>query len=160
MNHVLVACFSATGVTLEAAKIIAAATGGELFRIVPVKPYTSEDLNWNDSASRTSVEKRNPGTRPEIADTVKNMADFGTVFLGFPIWWYVAPRIIHTFLDSYDFSGKKIYPFATSGGSGLGKIPQNLREEYPAADWRQGTCFPGHPSRAKVETWLKELNLK
>lgn len=158
MNKTLVACFSATGVTLSVAEIILPLVSGELFRIIPVKPYSTEDLNWNNSGSRTSVEMRDSAARPEIADGVENMGDFHTIYLGFPVWWYDAPRIILTFLDSYDFSGKIMFPFATSGGSGLGRIPQNLQAACPAANWQQGICFPGSPARTKVEAWVQSLN--
>lgn len=160
MKKTLVACFSATGVTWSVANIIAPLVSGELFRIAPSKPYSQEDLNWNNSGSRSSLEMRNPASRPEIADKVEDMSQFGTIFLGFPIWWYDAPRIILTFLESYDFTGKLMFPFATSGGSGLGNIPQNLRQACPAANWQSGICFAGHPGHSQVEAWVKNLNIK
>lgn len=159
MKKTLVAGFSATGATLSVAKIIAPVVGGELFRIEPLHPYSREDLNWNNSASRSSVEMKNPAARPEIADKINDMGQFDTIFLGFPIWWYDAPRIILSFLDSYDFSGKTMFPFATSGGSGLGKIPQNLKGACPDANWQPGICFAGHAGNAQVEAWVKSLNL-
>ena len=134
----LVAYFSASGTTKEAAERLAKAAGADLFEIKPTIPYTSADLNWMDKESRSSVEMNDPDSRPEIAETMPNMADYDTVFIGFPIWWYVAPHIIHTFLESYDFSGKMLVPFATSGGSGMGRTVEELRKLCPNADWKAG----------------------
>lgn len=127
MKKTLVAYFSASGSTAQLAKTIAEVTGGDLFEIKPEQPYTSADLNWNDKKSRSSIEMSDPNSRPAIATTVKNMDEYDTVFVGFPIWWYVAPTIINTFLESYDFSGKTVIPFATSGGSGMGKTDSVLK---------------------------------
>ena len=154
-DRILTACFSATGVTLGVARTITARIGGDLFQILPAKPYTAANLNWNNSASRSSVEMKDPASRPGIADKVANMGEYSAVFLGFPIWWYDAPRIILTFLDSYDFADKIMFPFATSGSSGLGSIPQNLKKACPAADWRPGICFAGGPRREEAEAWVK-----
>ena len=115
----LVAYFSASGVTKAAAERLAKAAGADLFEIKPAVPYTRADLDWMNKKSRSSVEMNNPDSRPEIEARLSNMEDYDTVFLGFPIWWYVAPTIINTFLESYDFAGKTIRPFATSGGSGM-----------------------------------------
>ena len=120
MSKKLVAYFSASGTTKKVAERLAKAAGADLFEIGPAIPYTSADLNWMDKKSRSSVEMNDPDSRPEIAETIPNMVDYDTVFIGFPIWWYVAPHIIHTFVESYDFSGKTLVPFATSGGSGMG----------------------------------------
>ena len=120
MSKKLVAYFSASGTTKKAAERLAKATGADLFEIKPKVPYSSADLNWMDKKSRSSVEMSDPSSRPEIAEKIPNLADYDTVFLGFPIWWYVAPRIINTFVESYDFTGKTLVPFATSGGSGMG----------------------------------------
>lgn len=127
MSKTLVAYFSASGVTAEAAKRVAAAAGADLYEISPAVPYTKADLNWMDKKSRSSVEMNNPDSRPEIKTSVDNMAQYDTVIIGFPIWWYVAPTIINTFLESYDFAGKKIALFATSGGSGFGKTVDKLK---------------------------------
>ena len=116
----LVAFFSASGTTKKAAERLAKAVGADLFEIKPAIPYSSADLNWMDKKSRSSVEMNDPASRPEIAGSLSNMADYDTIFIGFPIWWYVAPHIINTFVESYDFSGKTLVPFATSGGSGMG----------------------------------------
>lgn len=121
MSKKLVAYFSASGVTERYAARLAKVTGAELFEIKPSVPYTNADLNWQNSNSRSSVEMKNPDSRPEIAEKFADMDSYDTVFVGFPIWWYVAPTIIDTFLESYDFSGKTVIPFATSGGSGMGQ---------------------------------------
>ncbi len=127
MTQKLVAYFSATGVTRNIAKQLAQAAGADLFEIKPIHPYTNADLDWRDTRSRSSLEMKDPHSRPEIAEGLGNIADYDTIFLGFPIWWYTAPTIIHTFLESYDFSGKTILPFATSGGSGFGKTLEVLK---------------------------------
>lgn len=157
MNETLVACFSPTGTTLKVAQTIAHLVSGDLFQIIPTVPYSSADLNWNNPASRSSVEMKDSACRPPIADMVKDWDNYKTVFLGFPIWWYDAPRIILTFLDSYDFAGKKVYPFATSGGSGLGNIPQNLKNACPSANWQPGVCYAGHADNAAIEKWIRSL---
>lgn len=127
MTQKLVAYFSATGVTRNIAKQLAQAAGADLFEIKPIHPYTNADLDWRDTRSRSSLEMKDPHSRPEIAEGLGNIADYDTIFLGFPIWWYTAPTIIHTFLESYDFSGKTILPFATSGGSGFGETVSVLK---------------------------------
>ena len=127
MGKVLVAYFSATGTTAKAAKRLADAVHGDLFEIRPPVPYTAADLDWTDKRSRSTVEMQNPASRPEIGSHVDNMAQYDTVFVGFPIWWYVAPTIINTFLEEYDFSGKTVIPFATSGGSGMGRTLDTLK---------------------------------
>lgn len=121
MSKILVAYFSASGVTAKAAKALASASGADLFEIVPETPYTKADLNWMDKQSRSSVEMADQSSRPAIASYVDNMEQYDTVFVGYPIWWYVAPTIINTFLESYDFSGKTVIPFCTSGGSAQAK---------------------------------------
>lgn len=155
MSNTLVACFSPTGVTLEVAEVIVPLVSGELFKIVPAVPYTAADLDWHNPESRTSVEMKDSTCRPAIADQVVDMAQFQNVFLGFPVWWYDAPRIILTFLESYDFAGKNMFPFATSGSSGLGDIPKNLQTACPVANWRPGICLPGKPDMAKVTAWVR-----
>lgn len=136
MSKKLVAYFSASGVTKGVAERLAKAAGADLFEICPAVPYTNADLDWMDKKSRSSVEMNNAASRPEIAKTLPNMADYDTVFVGFPIWWYVAPRIIATFVESYDFAGKTMVPFATSGGSGMGKTLDELKKLCPGADWK------------------------
>lgn len=143
MSKKLVAYFSASGVTKRYAKDLAEAAGADLFEIKPKVPYTNADLNWQNRESRSSVEMRNPDSRPEIAEKLSDMDSYDTVFLGFPIWWYVAPTIIDTFLESYDFSGKTVIPFATSGGSGMGKTADVLRKICPDADIKDGKVING-----------------
>ena len=133
MSKTLVAYFSASGATERLANTLADAAGGELYEIKPASPYTNADLNWNNKQSRSSVEMKDEKSRPEISGRVEDMARYDTMFVGFPIWWYQAPRIIETFLESYDFSGRKVVAFATSGGSGLGKTESILRGVYPQA---------------------------
>lgn len=127
MSKKLVAYFSASGVTKKVAEQLSQVAGADLFEIRPAVPYTDADLNWRDTHSRSSVEMNDPHSRPNIAETLSTMADYDVIFLGFPIWWYTAPTIIHTFLESYDFSNKTIVPFATSGGSGFGKTIESLK---------------------------------
>ena len=138
MKKVLVAYFSAGGVTARAAKEIAEAVGADLYEIRPVQPYTDGDLNWMDKKSRSTVEMNDPSCRPHIAEPVENLEQYDTVFVGFPIWWYVEPRIVDTFLESGDFSRKTVIPFATSGGSGIGKAEKSLQDHCPKADWKRG----------------------
>lgn len=153
MAKELVAYFSATGTTARVAHDLAAAIGADLFEIEPVEPYTRADLDWRNKRSRSSVEMGNEASRPAIKDTIRNMDDYGVVYVGFPVWWYVEPRIIDTFLESYDFTGKRIVPFATSGGSGLGKAPQRMQTLVPGALVRNGGLLNGRPSQAKLRSW-------
>ena len=157
MSKKLVAYFSASGTTKEAAERLAKAAGADLFEIKPTIPYTSADLNWMDKESRSSVEMNDPDSRPEIAETMPNMADYDTVFIGFPIWWYVAPHIIHTFLESCDFSGKTLVPFATSGGSGMGRTVDELRKLFPNADWKTGKVVNGVSDQA-LAAWAAKFS--
>ena len=138
MSRALVAYFSASGVTARAAKEIADAVGADLYEIRPAEPYSQADLNWMDRKSRSTLEMNDPACRPVISGAVEHMEQYDTVFVGFPIWWYVEPRIVDTFLESYDFSGKALIPFATSGGSGIGKAEKSLEACCPKASWRQG----------------------
>lgn len=140
-GKVLIAYFSATGTTAKAANLIAEETGGELYRIEPAQPYTGADLNWNDKASRSSVEMNDPNSRPAIKGNKANIADYDTVYIGYPIWWGVAPRIINTFIESHDLKGKTIRPFATSGGSGIEQSVEELKKAYPALNWQEGKLY-------------------
>lgn len=142
-KKVLVAYFSASGVTARTAKEMADAVGADLYEIRPEQPYTSADLNWMDKKSRTTLEMNDPDCRPAIAEPVQDMAQYDTVLIGFPIWWYVEPRIVDTFLESYDFSGKTMIPFATSGGSGIGKAEKSLQAHCPNASWKKGQLLNG-----------------
>ncbi len=151
----LVAYFSASGVTKAAAQRLANAVGADIFEIKPTVPYTRADLDWMNKKSRSSLEMNDPSSRPEIADRCDNIGEYDTVYLGFPIWWYVAPTIIDTFLESYDFSGKTIIPFATSGGSGMGKTVDVLKKVCPDAVWKQGGIVNGMSESALAE-WAKK----
>ena len=160
MSKILLAYFSCSGVTRAVAQALAEAAGADLYEITPAQPYTSADLNWMDSTSRSSREMKDASSRPAIAGEVKNMADYDTVFVGFPIWWYVAPTIINTFLESYDFSGKTVVPFCTSGGSGTGKVDKALRAVCPpAVDLRPGKLLNGRPSASQLKGWVDSLHL-
>lgn len=156
MSKKLIAYFSASGVTKAAAERLAKATGADLFEIKPEIPYTCADLDWTNKKSRVSVEMSNPNSRPEIAEKVSNMGDYDIVFIGFPIWWYVAPTIINTFVESYDFSGKSIVPFATSGGSGMGKTVEVLKLFCPTANWEEGKML-NRVSEKELEIWVNRL---
>ena len=155
-SKALVAYFSASGVTKRYAERLAKAAGADLFEIKPRIPYTSADSNWQNAQSRSSVEMKNPDSRPEIAEKLPHMEHYDTIFVGFPIWWYVAPTIIDTFLESYDFSGKTVIPFATSGGSGMGKTALVLRKVCPAADIKDGKVLNGL-SDEQIARWAKEF---
>lgn len=153
----LVAYFSCSGVTKRVAKSIAEEIQGDLYEIKPAIPYTSADLNWRDQNSRSSVEMKDHHSRPAIADKIANIDQYDVVFVGFPIWWYIAPTIINTFLESYSFDHQIIVPFATSGGSGAGETDQYLHTSCPHAHWRQTTVLNGHPD---ISQWIKSLNLE
>ena len=158
MSKKLVAYFSASGVTKNYAERLANVIGVDLFEIKPKQPYTNADLNWQNSNSRSSVEMKNPDSRPEIAEKLSDMDEYDTVFVGFPIWWYVAPTIIDTFLESYDFSGKTIIPFATSGGSGMGKTAEVLRKLNTGAKILDGKVLNGY-NAAAMKKWAESLNI-
>ena len=157
MGKTLIAYFSASGVTARAAKEMAEAVGADLYEIRPAEPYTAADLNWTDKNSRSTIEMKDPNSRPAIAEPVENMAQYDTVMVGFPIWWYVEPRIIDTFLESTDFAGKTIVPFATSGGSGLGKAPERMASLTPGATVLPGKLLNGGPSDTTLRTWIENL---
>lgn len=153
----LVAYFSASGVTKAAAERLAKSIGADLFEIKPVAPYTRADLDWRDTKSRSSVEMNNADSRPEIAQQLSNMDEYDTIFIGFPIWWYVAPTIINTFLESYDFSGKTIVPFATSGGSGMGRTVDILKPLCAAsAKWENGKML-NRISEQELKHWAEQF---
>ncbi len=156
MSKTLIAYFSASGVTARTAKQIADASGADLYEIRPEQPYTSADLDWMDKKSRSTLEMNDPSCRPAIAEPVQNMAQYDTVLIGFPIWWYVEPRIVDTFLESYDFSGKTLIPFATSGGSGIEKAEKSLREHCPDASWKNGSRLCGSDAVNWTKTILKD----
>ena len=153
MSKKLVAYFSASGTTARVAENLARAAGADLYEIKPAVPYTKDDLNWMNKQSRSSVEMRDKSSRPELADTDANIAAYDTIFIGFPIWWYIAPTIINTFLEAYDFSGKKIVLFATSGGSGFGKAVDNLQPSAPDAKIIAGEILNGTPNEKKLKNF-------
>jgi flavodoxin len=153
MSNKLVAYFSASGTTEKVAKKLANAAGAELYEIKPAVPYSRADLNWQDKQSRSSVEMSDKSSRPALADTDADIADYDTIFIGFPIWWYIAPTIINSFLEAYDFSGKKIVLFATSGGSGFGKAVAGLQPSAPNAEIIAGEILNGAPSDTKLKSF-------
>lgn len=156
MGKKLVAYFSASGTTKSIAEMIAEAADADLYEITPKQPYSKADLNWMDKKSRSSVEMSDKKSRPELADQNANIASYDTIMLGFPIWWYVAPTIINTFLESYDFLGKKIILFATSGGSGFGNTVKELIPSAPDANIVEGKIL-NNMSKQDVENWVKSL---
>ncbi len=160
MSKILTAYFSASGNTKRLAKTVAEAANSDLFEIIPETPYTDSDLNWMDKRSRSSVEMNDKGSRPTIASQVENMEQYDTVIIGFPIWWYEAPRIIQSFLESYDFSGKTIVTFATSGGSGMGKTNDILKHSCPTSvKWHEGKRMNSNTDIKTIKNWLSDLNI-
>lgn len=157
--NALVAYFSASGTTAKAAKVLAKAADADLYEIKPAIPYTRADLNWMDKGSRSSVEMSDKHSRPALADTDAPIAGHDVIFLGFPIWWYVAPTIVNTFLESYDFTGKTIILFATSGGSWLGKSAVSLRASVPGARIVDGRLLNGRLNADELKTWVSGLKL-
>lgn len=157
MGKTLVAYFSASGTTKRAADQLAGAIGGDLYEIRPAVPYTRADLNWMDKKSRSTLEMNDPAARPALADRDANIADYDTIFLGYPIWWYTAPSIIRTFLESYDFAGKTIVLFATSGGSGLGKTAKVLAASCPGGTIKDGKMLNGRLDPAALKTWAEAV---
>ncbi len=157
MSKKLVAYFSASGVTANAAKNLAKASGADLYEIKPEIPYTRADLNWQDKQSRSSLEMRDKSSRPALADNNADIADYDTIFVGFPIWWYVAPTIINSFLEAYDFSGKKVVLFATSGGSGFGRAVEGLQPSAPNAEILEGAILNGRQSEDKLKEFADKF---
>lgn len=153
----LVAYFSASGRTAKAASALASAINSDIYEIKPAVAYAGRDLNWQDSRSRSSVEMNDPASRPELADVKAPISDYQRIFLGFPIWWYTAPRIINSFLESYDFSGKTVILFATSGGSGLDKTAKELAPSCPGAVIREGRILNGSLSKEELKRWADKL---
>ena len=157
MSKVLVAYFSASGVTAGVAEKLSNAIGADLYEIAPETPYTDADLNWMDKKSRSTVEMKDRSSRPAIGTKVDNMEQYDTVFVGFPIWWYREPSIIDTFMEAYDFTGKTVVPFATSGGSGLGDTYKNLQALASGAKVINGEKFPGNVSEEKLRAWAQGI---
>lgn len=160
MSRKLVAYFSASGVTAKVAEKLSEAIGADLYAIEPEVPYTKADLDWMDKKSRSTIEMNNPASRPAIAGKRDNMNDYDTMFVGFPIWWYVAPTIINTFLESYDLTGKTIIPFATSGGSDMGKTNEKLLPSCKGAKLLDGKVFKASVSGADLAKWAEGLENK
>lgn len=158
MSKCLVAYFSASGVTARLAKTLASAIGAELFEIVPETPYTDADLDWMNKRSRSSVEMNDKSFRPAVANKVGNMAAYDTVYVGFPIWWYVAPTIINTFLEQYDLTGKTVVPFATSGSSGMGNTNAELAPSCKGAILKNGKRFSADTKEAELKAWAASLS--
>ena len=158
-SKVLVAYFSATNNTANIAKHIADATGATLYEIKPETPYTSANLNYSDSSTRATREQNDTTARPAISGSVENMADYDVIFLGYPIWWGQAPKILYTFVESYRFDGKTVIPFCTSGSSGIGSSATNLQKSASGANWLAGNRFSGGASRDSVVSWINGLNL-
>ena len=156
MSKILVTYFSASGVTAKVAQNIADSIGADIFEIKPKVAYTSEDLNWMNKQSRSSVEMNNKSFRPEIAGTVSKLNDYNTILIGFPVWWYTAPTIINTFIESLDFTGKTLIPFCTSGGTGIEGCEKDLKNAYPKYTWKEGRRLKANESKDFLQNWINE----
>ncbi|MDR2010894.1 MAG: NAD(P)H-dependent oxidoreductase [Bacteroidales bacterium] len=155
---VLVTYFSATGTTKAVAEKLSKITNADIYEIKPEVPYTSADLDWHDKESRSTIEMQDKNSRPAIADKNAKIENYDVIYVGFPIWWYVAPTIINTFLESYDFSEKTVILFATSGGSGFGKTVEDLKGSCsPKTIIKEGKVFSGHPTETDIEAWVKSM---
>lgn len=155
-NKPLVVYFSATGTTAKAARTIADVTDGTLYEIVPQQAYTAKDLDWNDRQSRSSVEMNNPQARPALKDTKLNVATYDVIFIGYPIWWDQAPRVVNTFIENHNLKGKTLVPFATSGGSGITGSVRALRKTYPNLEWHDGKLLNGE-NRDNIQNWVSDI---
>jgi len=153
-TKVLVAYFSATGTTKAAAQQLAEVTGGTLHEIKPEQPYTDADLNWRDKQSRSSLEMKDKTSRPAITGKLDNMKKYEVIYVGFPIWWNTCPTIINTFMEAYDFKGKTVIPFATSGGSSIKQSCEDLKKAYPSLNWKEGKLL-NRASKKEIEDWVK-----
>ncbi len=158
MSKILVAFFSVSGTTAKVSSKLASVLNADLHEILPKKPYSKEDLDWTNDNSRSTIEmKKDRSIRPEILNTVKNMPQYDVIYLGFPIWWYVAPTIVNTFLEQYDLKGKKIIPFATSGGSGMGNTNKELQPSCVGAELLEGKRFSKDVSEKELKDWVSTL---
>lgn len=157
MGKTLVAYFSASGATARVAKKLADAIDADLFEIAAEPPYTRADLDWRDKTSRSTLEMADETARPAFAGAVEDMAAYDRVFVGFPVWWYIEPRIIDTFLEAYDFAGKTIIPFATSGGSNLGHAPERMQKLAPEAKVLAGALLNGIQTTAGLRAWANNV---
>ena len=156
-NHkILVAYFSATGVTARAAQKVAEVTGGEVYAITPAKPYTDADLDWRDKQSRSSVEMNDPKARPALGGERLDVSEYDVVFIGYPIWWNQAPRLINTFIESHNLKGKTVIPFATSGGSTIAGSAATLKRSYPVLEWKEGRLL-NRADEKTLRTWIERL---
>lgn len=154
-RKILIAYFSATGTTARAAEKIADVTGGDLYEIIPTQHYTSTDLDWNDRQSRSSIEMNDPKSRPAIKGGKPDISNYDVIFIGYPIWWDLAPRIINTFIESHEMKDKTLIPFATSGGSTIGGSTAALKKEYPALDWKEGRLLNRSDEKI-IRTWIEK----
>ena len=154
MKKTLVAYFSASGVTRGVAKQLAEVAGADLHEIKPAQPYTDADLDWRDKQSRSSIEMQDKNSRPAITDKLQNMQEYDVVYVGFPIWWYTCPTIINTFMEAYDFQGKTVIPFATSGGSSIKKANADLKAVYPQLNWKEGKLL-NRVSKDDLKKWVE-----
>ena len=156
-SKTLVAYFSCSGVTKQVAENLAKAASADLHEIKPEVPYTKADLDWTDKKSRSTIEMNDPASRPAITDGLSSAAEYDTVFIGFPVWWYSAPTIINTFLESCDFKGKTLIPFATSGSTPIEGSEEKLQAAYPDLTWKKGKLLNGNPSADQLSAWVKEI---
>ena len=154
----IVVYFSATGTTKGVAEHIAEVTGADIFEIFPAEPYSDADLDWNDPDSRTTIEMNDPNARPEIADDTVRLEDYSTVYIGYPIWWGDAPRIMSTFVEAHDFDGKTVIPFCTSGGSGIGRSGENLASQAGSGNWLEGGRLDAGISESEIQNWVDDMN--
>ena len=157
MGKILVAYFSASGITGKVAERLAAAAGADLFEIIPVTPYTKEDLDWMDKKSRSTVEMKDLLCRPGISSEVEDMSQYSHVFLGYPIWWYREPSIIDTFIESYNFTGITVIPFCTSGGSGIGESGKNLQDLAEEANVLEGRRLTVSDKEDALKAWVDSI---
>ena len=156
MNKILVTYFSASGVTAKVAQNIADNIGADTFEIRPKQRYSDADLNWHDKNSRSSVEMNDKSSRPELKITVSKLNDYSTIMIGFPVWWYTAPTIINTFIESLDLSSKTLIPFCTSGGTGIEGCENDLKEAYPQYNWKPGKRLTGKENKEFLENWINK----
>lgn len=156
MSNILITYFSASGVTAKIAKNMAELIGADTFEIIPKQKYTTDDLNWHDKKSRSSIEMENKFSRPEIEGTVSKLHDYSIVMIGFPVWWYTLPTIINTFIESLDLTGKTLIPFCTSGGTGIERCEKDLKETYPKYIWKNGKRLTGRENKEFLAKWILE----
>lgn len=154
-KKVLITYFSATGTTRAVAQRLADAAGADIFEIAPETPYTDADLDWRDKTSRSTIEMKDPASRPTLANTCPDIDKYDIIYIGFPVWWYVAPHIINSFVEAHNLNGKTLVPFATSGGSGIAGCVDALRETYPDLNWRDGKLL-NNPSDRDIKQFVNE----